>query len=227
MEFIEKQQASRGRIATSVANAAKCVLPRAAVGELRRLRGFSLVERSIYLRVRLNHCLTLARNHVPSTARSFLFLCYGNIMRSPMCEALMNRELAAFGNGQYIANSAGLNATPGRPAHPWAIAAAREFGISLERHSARLLTREMVDHADAIFVMDYQNYVQLVSRWEPDARKIFMLRAFADHGYRGREIADPYYLGEEQTRSCYRMLDTCTKNLILELSVRIRQHGSA
>ena|SRR5437667_11864068 len=93
---------------------------------------------------------------VPATPPSFLFVCFGNIMRSPMCEALMKRAIAGRPK-VYNVLSAGLNAEPGRRAHPWAISAASELGISLEDHRARALSQQMVDDADAIFIMDSQN----------------------------------------------------------------------
>jgi protein-tyrosine phosphatase len=130
-----------------------------------------------------------------------------------MCEYLMNRELVQFGNPKFAITSAGLNAVPGKSAHSWAIEAAREFGISLEHHRARLLTHEMVDQADAIFAMDYQNQVQLLSRWPSAGKKLFMLAAYSNQEYRPVEISDPYYQGPTQTRICFDILNTCIQNL--------------
>jgi len=129
-----------------------------------------------------------------------------------MCEALLNKELGIHG-AQYTVMSAGLNATPGRPAHEWAIRAAGELCISLENHRAQLLTSEMVERADVIFAMDYQNQVQLLSRWPDAKKKIFLLGAYSSPGLRIGEIADPYYLGFEGTRHCYAILTTCIQNL--------------
>jgi protein-tyrosine-phosphatase len=140
-------------------------------------------------------------------------VCFGNIIRSPMCEALMNHALAAVPEVQIVVTSAGLNAVPGKRAHPWAVAAARELGIPLENHRAKLLTPEMVNQADAIFAMDYQNQVQLWSRYSEARNKVFMLSAYAGDDYRSFEIRDPFFEGEEATRACYRVLDTCIRNL--------------
>jgi protein-tyrosine phosphatase len=153
----------------------------------------------------------------PKTARSFLFVCFGNIMRSPMCEALMRRTLTAVSNSQITITSAGLNAVPGRSAHPWAIAAARELDIDLENHRARLLTAEIVRQADVIFAMDYQNQVQLLSRYAEARNKVYMLGAYAKQ-YQSLEIRDPYYGSEAGTRECYKILDTCIRNLVRSLS---------
>ena len=209
------------RLTKSIREAAKKLLPEAVIRELRQLQAYDRHERKIYVKLRALSGLAMTNpktTRAPKTTRRFLFVCFGNIMRSPMCEALMNQELAGFNNPQFSVSSAGLNATPGRPAHPWAIGAAPEFGVSLEQHRARLVTQQAVDRADAIFVMDCQNQVQLLARWATARDKVFMLAAYAGREYRSVEIPDPYYLGEEQTRVCYQTLYTCIHNLALRLA---------
>ena len=129
-----------------------------------------------------------------------------------MCEALIKRELAGAPGIKVV--SAGLHASPGNTAHPWAIAAARELGISLDGHRAQLLTPAMVDQADAIFAMDYQNEVELLTRYPHARNKILMLAAYAGDGYCGVEISDPYYGDPERTRACYEILAMCIENLV-------------
>jgi protein-tyrosine-phosphatase len=143
-----------------------------------------------------------------------------------MCEALMNRECAGIANGQITVTSAGLNAIPGKPAHPWAIAAARDFGISLEEHRARLLTPAVVQQATMIFTMDYQNQVQLLSRYPETRHKAFLLSAYAGEGNRSAEIPDPYYLDQEATRRCYQTLHRCIQNLGCSLAAELQTNGS-
>ena len=75
-----------------------------------------------------------------------LFVCTGNTCRSPLAAALAR----AYG---VDAQSAGLSAYPGDPASSQAARVARLYGADLSGHRARQVTREMVDQADAIFVM--------------------------------------------------------------------------
>jgi protein-tyrosine phosphatase len=208
------------RLRKSIKSTAKWMLPEAVVQEVQQYRAYERSERPIYLKARISSRLGLGLSRPPNTARSFVFVCFGNIMRSPMCEALMNRAVTGFPDLIIKVTSAGLNAIAGRPAHPWAIMAAQEFGISLENHRARLLTSEMVEQADAIFVMDNQNKVQLLSRWSRATSKVFMLGAYAPKEYRGVEIRDPYYLGQDETRYCYQILNTCIQNLAHSLPSR-------
>ena len=198
--------------------AARKLLPEPLVQEVIRYRAYPKSEKWLYLRVRLSSLRLPNSKQLQSSPTHFIvFVCFGNIMRSPMCEALMNQERTPSGIA-FTAVSAGLHAVPGREAHPWAIAAARDFGISLEGHRARLLTPEIVAKATVIFTMDYQNQVDLLSRYPEAKQKTFPLGAYAGKEHRSAEIPDPYYLDEEGTRRCYRTLATCIRNLANSMS---------
>jgi protein-tyrosine phosphatase len=119
-------------------------------------------------------------------ARSFLFVCFGNIMRSAMAEFLMRQALS---------EAAGL-------------------GISLAEHRAKPLTREMVAQADCVFAMDFQNKAELLTLYPEAEEKIFMLSAYAEGPWQYREIPDPYLGNLETTRFCGQQLRTCIQNLI-------------
>jgi len=217
----QPQSEFRERWARRLKTAGRKLLPEVLTAEVRRYQDCERRERFLYLRIRLLSSIGFANpKHArpPRTARSFLFVCFGNIMRSPMCEALMNRALSHLTSRQFTVTSAGLNAVAGTAAHPWAVKAAQELGISLENHRARLLNAEMVNQADAIFAMDYQNQAQLLSRYTQAKNKVFMLGAYAGEGTHVSEIRDPYHGGEEATRSCYKILGTCIQNLVCSLS---------
>lgn len=194
-------------------------LPTFLAKEIQVYRRFSKAERAIYLKLRRMYSLGLGnKKEIKSLvgARSFVFVCFGNLMRSPMCEALMRRELAGQ-NPQFKLISAGLHASPGTPAHPWALAAARELGVLLDDHRSQQLTAEMVHQADAIFAMDHQNQVELLAQCPEAKEKIFMLRAYEGTAGRRMEIQDPYYGDLEQTRQCYRLLQNCVHNVASEV----------
>jgi protein-tyrosine-phosphatase len=173
----------------------------------------------IYAGLRMRDVMGLRtenQRRAPASARSFVFVCFGNIMRSAMAESLMQKALhdTAVDHGSVKIDSAGLHASPGREAHPWAQKAAIDLGISLGSHRAKLLTREMVDGADAVFAMDFQNKAELLTLY-PEARdKIFMLSAYAEGEWKNREIPDPYLGDVVVTRYCGRQLETCIRNLI-------------
>jgi protein-tyrosine-phosphatase len=131
-----------------------------------------------------------------------------------MAEAAFRQILAQHGHENDVqVVSAGLHATPGREAHPWAQAAFLRAGLSLSQHRAKSLTAKMVDSADAVFAMDFQNRAELLTRYPNARHKIFMMSAYADPPQRAREISDPYHGNQESTHACFALLRSCVARL--------------
>ena len=175
---------------------------------------------STYLRLRTLDALGVRGSNkvkVPATAHSFVFVCYGNIMRSPMAEVMFRRTLAEHGEYDMEICSAGIHAIPGSEAHPRSQLAGRELGLPLDYHRSKLLTAEMVAKADAVFAMDFQNKAELLNLYPDASHKIFMLGAYAEGKHRYREIPDPYFGDQDEARRCYALLQTCVHNLVKSL----------
>lgn len=153
------------------------------------------------------------REVTPEDANSFLFVCFGNIMRSPMAEAMLKHVLAARGIDGPVVRSAGLHAVPGREAHSCALAVSLELGIPLDQHRAQPLTSELVSGSDLIFAMDFENLAELETLYPAARNKIFLLSRYAEGRQRNREIPDPYFGDIETTRRCYSVLRACIDNL--------------
>ena len=81
-----------------------------------------------------------------------LFVCTGNICRSPLAESLLERALKDRGLEVQV-TSAGTGAWDGAPASEGAYLVGLERGLDLSGHRARLLTRELVEVADLILTM--------------------------------------------------------------------------
>ena len=62
--------------------------------------------------------------------------------------------------------------------------------------------------------MDYQNYVQLLSRYPQLGRKVFFLGAYAEYESQGIEIRDPYSLDRAATSACYQLIHACIGKVI-------------
>jgi protein-tyrosine-phosphatase/predicted ATP-grasp superfamily ATP-dependent carboligase len=173
--------------------------------------------RSLYAKLRAVDALAVNRGRnresLPCNVRSVLFVCYGNIMRSPMAEAMLKRVLAEEGVRDVSVTSAGLHAQPGRMVHPWALTVSHELAVPLDNHHARTLTREMVAASDAIFAMDFENLAELLALYPEAKHKIYLISVCAGGSARNREIPDPYYEDVEATRRCYAILMECIRNL--------------
>jgi protein-tyrosine-phosphatase len=82
-----------------------------------------------------------------------LFVCTGNLCRSPMAAAIADQLALAMAREVEI-RSAGTRARAGDPAHPQVVAVCRELGIDLTAHRATPLDEALVRWADRVFVME-------------------------------------------------------------------------
>ena len=108
-----------------------------------------------------------------------LFVCTGNICRSPTAEALARRELARYPGAPIQLSSAGSHALEGNPAASRSMLAASSRGASLERHFARELTRRRVRAADLILCMAAEHRPFVLSYDRAAAGRTFLLASFA------------------------------------------------
>lgn len=165
---------------------------------------------------------------VPQSARSFVFVCHGNIMRSAMAEFLMKQALQQMGLEQQVhVTSAGLHACAGREAHAWAQESSSHLGISLAQHRAKPFSQKMAEEADCILAMDFQNKAELLAQYPELREKIFMLSAYSDGPWQYREIPDPYFGDLEATRFCARQLQTCIRHLIQSIFPNVQPGSQA
>jgi protein-tyrosine phosphatase len=108
-----------------------------------------------------------------------LFVCTGNICRSPTAEALARRELERYPGVPLQVSSAGSHALEGNPAASRSMLAASTRGASLERHFARELTRRRVRSAGLILCMAAEHRPFVLSYDRSAADRTFLLASFA------------------------------------------------
>jgi len=150
-----------------------------------------------------------------------LFVCLGNICRSPLAEGIMKDKLRKAALDAEV-DSAGFESFHvGDPADPRSAGIARQHGISLNGHVARKFTARDFDHYDRIYVMDRYNYQDVMSlaRSETDRSKVdFILNL--SHPAENREVPDPYYGGKDGFEKVYHMLDSACDILAEEIANR-------
>ena len=125
-----------------------------------------------------------------------MFVCHGNICRSPMAEFVM-KDMAArrgLGEGVLIMSAATSGEETGRDMHPASQAKLRAEGVPFERRKAARLTRADYEKFDYIVGMDGPNIRDIlrICGGDPD-EKVWKLMDFTDEA--GDDIADPWYTG--------------------------------
>jgi glycine hydroxymethyltransferase len=110
--------------------------------------------------------------------KTILFICTGNVCRSPMAEALFRR--AVRGRGEFRVYSAGIGALDGQPPTQHSVRAMRELGIDISAQRSRMLTADLVRQADFIFGMTHGHVDTIGLLYPPAAEKTFLLREFDD-----------------------------------------------
>ena len=130
-----------------------------------------------------------------------LFVCYGNICRSPMAEGFLKKVLEDFNEPAKIeVLSAGTNAYGGPPTSE-AIKVMRGEGIDISSCTSRQLTQELVEKADLILTMKKSYKDRIVSEHLQSGHKIFTLKEFAGE-IDDLDIKDPYGGGIGTYQTC-------------------------
>lgn len=151
--------------------------------------------------------------------RRVLFVCTGNLCRSPLARALFER-LAADAKLAVDSLSAGLHAQPGARPPAEALAIAKEAGLDLSGHAASPVSREIVETADLVLVAERFQASELRALYPGDADKIRLLSDFAAGRHRGREIADPFGCPLPYYRTSLAEIRECVEGLVRRLADR-------
>jgi protein-tyrosine-phosphatase/predicted ATP-grasp superfamily ATP-dependent carboligase len=136
------------------------------------------------------------------TAEKVLFVCYGNILRSPFASSYLREKAAATGRA-VVVRSTGMYHRTGRAADPRGIAAGRRWDVDLSSHRSTRIDEELVDWADVILVMDRRNLHDLQQQFPRAAHKAFLLGAVEPGAATDVEIPDPYSGDYDLTERAY------------------------
>ena len=150
---------------------------------------------------------------------SVLFVCMGNICRSPTAEGVFRYHVEAAGLGEHIEiDSAGTHAYHvGEPADRRARAAAEKRGMSLDGIRARRVSNDDFERFDYIIAMDEDNLARLTDEAPEEHRhKLRLFLEFAD--LEEREVPDPYYGGAAGFERVLDLVDEASRGLLETLS---------
>lgn len=153
-----------------------------------------------------------------------LFVCMGNICRSPLAEGIFRQCLRDAGlEAQVDVDSAGTgNWHAGDPPDPRSVETAAGHGIDITMQRARQVEPEDYERFDLIFAMDRSNEATLKAR-APSSRH-GRIHLFLEHTMGTRaDIPDPYYGGDDGFENVYQLLREGCQALLERLGAELRQ----
>lgn len=152
-----------------------------------------------------------------SRPHHLLYVCSGNICRSPMAEYIARHHADAT-NMDAIVKSAGTLGLVGRPAEPKMVAVGAEIGLDLTPHVCQPMSDELAEWADRIYVMEIAHHAHL-EEFHPASRgKIELLGTYDDV----REIDDPIGAWTKWTfRRTRKQLERCVKRSLDKLPLEV------
>lgn len=151
-----------------------------------------------------------------------LFICLGNICRSPLAETLFNHHIRLVGrSADFIVDSCGTGGWhAGEKADPRTRRTAEKYDIEIT-HRARQLSDEDAENFDYLLVMDKNNLNDVNARFENIGNKVSLITDLTP-SFKGRIIPDPYFGDDTGFDQVHKLLDKVTKELADTL---IHQHS--
>ncbi|MBE6269544.1 MAG: low molecular weight phosphotyrosine protein phosphatase [Prevotella ruminicola] len=133
--------------------------------------------------------------------KKILFVCHGNICRSPMAEYVMKYLVHEAGKDQQYAIASAATSTEeiGNPVYPPARRKLAEHGIGCQGHAARQMTRADYQRYDLLIGMDSANIRNMtrICGGDPEGKIVKLLDLIAPSSNRyGEDVSDPWYTGD-------------------------------
>jgi protein-tyrosine phosphatase len=165
---------------------------------------------------------TISNPKIPLQVKSILFVCKGNICRSPFAEISSKHNIGI--SNQYIFSSAGIYVkSPQVPPHE-AVIAANDFGIDLQGHKSKSINYRMMESNDLIVVMEVWQYKYLNKLFAEFNDKIFLLPLFGNNteslnNYSVYNIKDPYGKSQDDYNKCFDRIRCCIEGLFKDIYI--------
>ena len=153
-----------------------------------------------------------------------LFVCLGNICRSPLAEAIFKHKIKQRDFAQhYASDSCGTsNYHIGGTPDSRTIANALKNGVTMD-HLGRQLCAKDLEEYDYVLAMDNSNYQNILklANGQHYSGKVALMRSYDPVG-KGGEVPDPYYGGESHFQEVFDILDRTMDNFIQHLNEKFQ-----
>ena len=164
---------------------------------------------------------SVARPVLPGQVRSILFVCQGNICRSPFAAADARKQLDQLGRRDIVSASGGLSTNQAAGPPDEARAAARAFEVNLDAHSPVQLSPALVQSFDLLVVMELRQ-LEAIRTSFPDAADRTVLLPFFGRapagGYARYNIADPFGHPRAAFDQCYARIHDALRVLLSQVA---------
>lgn len=149
-----------------------------------------------------------------------LFVCLGNICRSPLGEGIFRHLVTEAGlAADFVVDSAGTGDWHvGSPPHPQSLRAARDRGVDLSQQRARQVTPDDLECYDYVIAMDSQNEADLRALDPAGRAKGRLVRMMEFAPERGlKDVPDPYFGGPEGFDQVYELVEAACRALLARI----------
>ena len=153
---------------------------------------------------------------------SVLFVCLGNICRSPLAEAAFRQAAEAAGLDVHVDSAGTADYHVGQPPDPRSIDQARSQGIDISGYCGRQLAEDDFHRFDFILGMDRSNMQGIAARDPGNGKARTAMLLDLAPGQKGREVGDPYYGGADGFRVTWNEVDAGAQALV---AVLLSDHG--
>ncbi|PHM17150.1 MAG: protein tyrosine phosphatase [Sulfuricurvum sp. PD_MW2] len=141
--------------------------------------------------------------------QSILFVCLGNICRSPIAEGVARRLIEQRGHNIVVDSAGTGNWHVGETPCEHSVAVARNHDVDISQLRARQVKKADFTTFDLIVALDQSNYRDLKALGCQNLVKL------GDYGHGGADVPDPYFFdGFEGFENVYTMIESCVKELL-------------
>jgi len=143
-----------------------------------------------------------------SSIKSIMFVCLGNICRSPLAEVIARQKISELNLDIEVASSGTIGYHEGNTACKLSIDIAKKNNIDLTNHKAQQFKEKHFNKYDLFIALDQSNFNDLEGYG-------LNLKKLGDFGFNGEDVPDPYYVGKIEL--VFDMIEKSITNLLNEI----------